>query len=111
MLGILFVYFVGKYFYKLAEEYKQNKWLFAILSIVMYYVGTAIGGLIIGTLSLLFGFSVDWENQLLMSLIAIPFGFGSCWLFYYLLNKNWQNKAQIEVETIDNIGENSDSLL
>jgi len=110
MLGFLFIYLIGKYFYKLADEYKQNKWLFAILSIIVYYVGTAIGGLIIGSLSLLFGFTVDWDNQLLMSLIALPFGFGTCWLFYFLLKKNWESKAQISIETIDDIGKDNDYL-
>lgn len=109
MIGILFIYLIGKYFYKLAEEYNQNKWLFAILSIVIYYVGTAIGGAIIGVLSLVCGFTVDWDNTILMSLIAIPFGFGTCWLFYYLLKKNWESKIQIEIETIDDIGKNQDS--
>ncbi len=109
MLGLLFIYFIGKYFYKLAEEYKQNKWLFAILSIVVYYAGTAIVGAIIGILSLIFGFHVDWNDELLMVLIALPSGFGSCWLFYYLLKRNWQGKVQIETESIDSIGKEDDN--
>ena len=35
MLGLVLLYWIGKYFYKLAEEYDKSKWGFAILGLVL----------------------------------------------------------------------------
>ena len=48
MLGLLLLYFVGKYFYNLAKEYNKSNWGFAILGIVVYYGGIIIFSFIIG---------------------------------------------------------------
>lgn len=110
MLSILFIIFVGKFFYKLAEKYKQNKWLFGILGVAMYYVGSLIGGLVLGTLTVLFNFEIDWDNQMLMTIIAIPFGFATCWFFYYLLKRSWRKIAIKPIESIDDIGKDIDEI-
>lgn len=104
MLGILVIFFIGKYFYQLAEKYNQNKILFGILGAAMYYVGTAIVGITLGISSVFFGFDIDWDNTLLMGFIGLPFGLLSCWLFYYLLEKNWKKKEVKPLENIDDIG-------
>ena len=36
MIGLIFLYFVSKAFYRLAELYKQNKWLYGILGVVVF---------------------------------------------------------------------------
>lgn len=110
MLAILFIIFIGKFFYKLAEKYNQNKWLFGILGIAMYYVGSMIGGAIVGLMSVLLEFEIDWENQILMTFIAIPFGFAACWLFYYLLERTWKKNQEIPVENIEDIGKDIDEI-
>ena len=51
MLGIVLIYWLGKYFYQLAEKYNQNKWLYAILGIVVYYVSQLFFGFVLGILS------------------------------------------------------------
>lgn len=104
MLGILFIYFIGKFFYKLAEEFKQNKWLYTILGIVVYYVGTGIAGAILGLCDLFFGLNINWDDTILMSLIALPFGAASVGLFYYLLKKKWKSEQIIPEDEILNIG-------
>lgn len=104
MLGILVIFFIGKYFYQLAEKYNQNKLLFAILGVVTYYAGGAIAGLILGIASVFFGFEIDWDNTLLMGIIGLPIGLLSCWLFYYLLEKKWKKKQIKPLESIDDIG-------
>ena len=76
----------------------------------MYYVGSMIGGAIVGFLSVLLEFEVDWENQILMTFIAIPFGFGTCWLFYYLLETNWKKNQIKPTENIDDIGKDIDEI-
>ncbi len=113
MLGILLIFFIGNYFYKLAKKFNQNKWLFAILGIVIYYVGTLIGGFIFGLLDALVGLGIDWDNTLILSLIAIPFGIGAAVLFYYILNKKWSKSVVLvesEIQESENIGKDTDAL-
>ncbi|CAM4149018.1 MULTISPECIES: hypothetical protein [Flavobacterium] len=104
MLGILVIFFIGKYFYQLAEKYNQNKLLFAILGVVAYYVGGAIAGVVLAIFSMIIEFEVDWDNTLLMGILGLPAGLLSCWLFYYLLEKNWKKKEVKPLENIDDIG-------
>lgn len=51
MLGILLLFFIGKYFYKLAEKFKKSQWGYTILGVVTYYGGTIIFGLAFGIIS------------------------------------------------------------
>ena len=110
MLGILFIYFIGKYFYDLAIFHDKNKWLFAILGVVSYYAGGLLGGLLLGLFSVLLSIEIDWNNDVLMNLLAIPFGFGTTYLFYHLLKKKWSSDVKIE-ESIDDIGKNNEQSL
>ena len=105
MLGLLFIYFIGKYFYELANQFNKNKWLFVILGILSYYSGAFIGGIILGLISLIFSIEIDWENQVLMNAIAIPFGFGITYLLYFLLKRKWNSEIKLE-DSIDDIGAN-----
>jgi glycopeptide antibiotics resistance protein len=107
MFGVLFLYFIGKYFFKLAEDNNQNKWLYAILSIVIFYVGSFFGGIVLGIIFLLFDFDYDWDNDKANSIIAIPFGFLADYLFYIILKKKWQSKIEIQDE-IQDIGKKSE---
>ncbi|MCK7589955.1 hypothetical protein M0G43_05155 [Subsaxibacter sp. CAU 1640] len=108
MLGILLIYFIGKYFYKLAEEFNKNKWLFAILGVVVYYVGTFIGGILIGILDEIVGIGFDWDNNLALGLIALPFGIAAAYLFHYLLKANWEKSVVIVEDEIQDIGKQID---
>lgn len=104
MLGIILIIFIGKHFFKLAESYNKNKWLYAILGIVSYYAGSAIGGIIIGLLSELFGWYLDFDNNLILIAIAIPFGLGTVALFHYLLKKNFEQNKPEPIQSIEDIG-------
>lgn len=88
MLGIIFLYFIGKYFYTLAEKFDKNKWLYAILGVIVYYVGTFIGGVVLGILDGLLDIGFDWDNSLVLGLIALPFGIATAYLFHYILKSN-----------------------
>jgi hypothetical protein len=105
MLGFLFIYFIGKYFYELANQFNKNKWLFVILGILSYYSGAFIGGIILGLISLIFAIEIDWDNQILMNAIAIPFGLGITYLLYFLLKRKWNSEIKLE-DSIDDIGAN-----
>ncbi|MGJ8593452.1 MAG: hypothetical protein ACSHXF_12950 [Aquaticitalea sp.] len=90
MLGLIFLHFIGKYFYKLAEEFNRNKWLFAILGIVIYYIGTFIGGIILGLLDEFVELGFNWDNNVALALVVLPFGLGATYLFYYILKRQWK---------------------
>jgi uncharacterized membrane protein YfcA len=109
MLGFLLFYFIGKYFYKLAEDHQENKWLYAIIGVAVYYAGTGVGGLILGFVFLLTNINFDWDNTVLTSLIAIPFGLCADYLFYIVLRKMWSKKENAKDE-INEIGIENDNL-
>lgn len=104
MLSILFLYFIGKYFYKLAERFNKNKWLFAITGIVIYYVGTFIGGVVLAILDWLLELDFDWENSVSLSFIALPFGIATSYLFYFILKKQWEKTFVLVEDEIQDIG-------
>ena len=100
MLGLLLIYFIGKYFYELAGQYKKGPWLYAILGVISYYVGTFIGGFVIAILYEMFSTS-SFEDipDMGLSLIALPFGLVTCWLFYILLKRQWAGNTATLTES------------
>lgn len=103
MLGLLLIYFIGKAFYELAHDYKKSRWGFAILGIISYYTGTFLGGIILGIIGALANsnFPQDLPN-IVLSLLAIPFGLLTCWVFYKILVGQWNKKEQFKnYETLD----------
>ena len=108
MLGLVFLYFIGKYFYKLAEKFNEKKWLYAILGIGVYYVGTFIGGIILGIIDGLTNIDFDWENDIALGLIALPFGIAATFIFYYILKKHWEKSIVFKEDEIQDIGKLSE---
>jgi Ni/Fe-hydrogenase subunit HybB-like protein len=91
MLTILFIYFVGKKFYTLAETKHKNKWLFTIIGLASYYAGLAIGGFILGALLEIFASGgVNSFSDFALSLMAIPFGLIACFGLYWIFKNAWQ---------------------
>ncbi len=105
MLGILLIYFIGKYFFDLALESGKTKtmqWVFAVLGVVVYYAGSFIGGMLIA----IFGyatdlFDVETMNDLIISILALPFGVLACWGFYMILKKNWKKERETFINDDD----------
>lgn len=110
MLGILLILAIGNYFYKLAQKFNQNKWLYAILGIVSYYFGAiVVGGIILGIfIELVLSSSIDNYSDLFFSLMALPFGILTTCLFYFLLRKKWKKSVVIVKDEIQDIGKNID---
>ncbi|XCF05671.1 hypothetical protein ABI125_13210 [Tamlana crocina] len=106
MLGILLIYFIGKRFYDLAEEYNQSKWLYAILSIVIYYVSGAVVLAIVAILDMrIFGWGFDW-NSFGINLLSLPVGLLTLWGFYTLLENRWKKSVVVVKDEIGDIGKN-----
>jgi predicted membrane protein len=103
MLGLIFIYWIGKYFYRLAEKFNQNKWLFAILGVVVYYSSQFIFGVLIAIFNEYLVLGLDLDNVFLV-LIGIPIGLLFTYLFYFLLDRNWKKNEVQYKETIQDIG-------
>ncbi|WP_405296668.1 hypothetical protein [Algibacter sp. Ld11] len=105
MLGLVLLYWIGKYFYKLAEVYNKSQWGFAILGIVVYYAGIVIFAFALGIIAeLVAPGAIDGVNDTLLGIIMLPFGLLSAYLLYKYLEKTWEkNKPNTDV-MIDEIG-------
>jgi len=104
MLGILLIFFIGKYFYELAQDYYKHRWLYGILGIAVYYLGTMIGGFIVAILSELFLWDLNFESTLTLTFIAFPSGLLFAGVFYFLLKRNWNNSVVEVKDEIQDIG-------
>ncbi|MFV0564341.1 MAG: hypothetical protein ACK5NB_00765 [Flavobacteriaceae bacterium] len=105
MLGLLLIYFIGKRFYDLATEFNQNKWLFAILSVIIYYVAGFILGIVLFVLDVyIFNWDIDWDNNFGINLLGIPAGLLAVWGFYTILENRWKKTTTIIKDEVDNIG-------
>ena len=104
MFSILFIYFIGKRFYDLAEAYKQNKWAYAVLGILIYFAAGFILGLGLGVLDLFFDWQIDWDRNSILKVISIVIGVLAVWGFHVFLKKRWAG-LQLPIEDdIDAIG-------
>ena len=105
MLGILLIYFIGKRFYDLSVEHQKNKWLFAILGVVTYYV---IGWIFIFIIALLdvyvFYWDFDWDSSFGINLLFVPAGLLAVWGLYILLENNWKKSVVVIKDEINDIG-------
>ena len=95
MLSILFLYFIGKFFFDLAKNNGKNKWLFAVLGIVSYYAGTAIAGVIFGLLAAfeVTEFFVN-SSDIALAVMVLPIGLLTSWIFYKILESNWSKQPK-----------------
>lgn len=97
MLGLVLLYWIGKYYYKLAEKYNRSRWGFAILGIATYYFGIIFFGLIIAVILEILA-PVFFENlsELAFSLLSLPLGIFSTYSLYKLIEKRWEQKYVIQ---------------
>jgi len=110
MLGFILIFFIGKYFYELAQNYYKHRWLYAILGVVVYYAAGAIFGLIIGLADVLIGLNINWENTLGLNLLGIPIGIAADYAFYVLLKRKWEKEVVLPKDEIMDIGKPTEDL-
>jgi amino acid transporter len=102
MLGLVLVYFIGKKFHELANDYEKSPWPFAILGVATYYAGTFLFGLLLGiTLEIFSPGTLEGMHDFVLGLIAIPFGLFSCWGLYYLLRRIWEGQRVDAMESME----------
>lgn len=105
MLGLILLYFIGKKFYELADEFEKSKWGFAILGIAFYYIGGLSLLFILGILFEVFSPGSVSGNEYSYSLFVIPFGLLTVYLLYIYLEKKWKRETPEIDNLIDKIGE------
>jgi membrane protein DedA with SNARE-associated domain len=111
MLGLLLLYWIGKYHYRLAGEYDKSQWGFTILGIVTYYAGTFVFGLILGTaVEIISPGYWDNFNEMLFSLLMLPFGILSTYLWYKYLENSWKNNKTDPLINSNELEENSETI-
>ncbi len=99
MLGLLLIYWIGNYFYKLARKYKRNEWGYAIFGVAAYYIGGFALSFLVGIVAeVISPGSVENISDLALELMSIPFGLISCYLFYDYLEQNWHKKKLAETD-------------
>lgn len=103
MLGFVFLYWIGKYFYQLAQKFNKNKWLYAILGLAIFYGSQIIGAVLIAIISEIFDLGIDFEG-VIINLVGILIGGIACYLFYLLLEKVWKRDVIIIKDSIQDIG-------
>lgn len=105
MLSIFFIYFIGKQFFNLAEEFNKSKWGIAILGVISYYAGQVLFViLILISDELLNTAFLTTTNESTVNLIGIPIGILSCVGLYFLLRNNWRKNGKPEENLIEEIG-------
>lgn len=111
MLGLLLLYWIGKYFYKLAEEYNKSQWGFAVLGVITYYAGTFFSGVFIGIATEIIspGYWDDF-NEMLFGVMMIPFGLLSAYILYKILESSWKRSAAEKLFDPFEVKENSETI-
>lgn len=107
MLGILLIYYIGKRFYELADTYEKHKWVYAITSVVMYYLSGIVIITLLVILDDLFFWGFDWDTRFGMNLLSIPVGLLAVWLLYNGLEKRWKKSTAKFEDEIQDIGKNT----
>lgn len=100
MLGLFFIYFIGKAFYTLSEEFGKSKWLYAILGVLSYYTGTFIGGIIVGIVYHLQGGDIETISEAIFTVVGLVIGGLTCWGFYAFLKHKWNRTPILEDNSI-----------
>lgn len=104
MLGLVLLYWIGKHFYKLAEEYRKSQWGFTILGIIAYYGGIVFFSFTLGiVLEIISPGYVESINEFVFGILMIPFGLLTCYLLYLYLEKTWKRKTSDLRERINEI--------
>lgn len=107
MLGLVFIYFCGKYFYELAIEHNKNKYLYAFLGVLSYYGSMLLYGFIYGIFLAIYDIdSLEKmeSNSTMLTLILIPFGILTAVIFHKFLEKKWSsNPKKADFEVLDDV--------
>jgi len=90
-LWYIFIFYIGFYFYRLAENYNRNKWLYGAFGILFYFVGFFVHPLYVR-------FFVDEEfdkyDISIVSIKSLITGFLFVFILFHLLDFIWKKKEK-----------------
>lgn len=100
-LGYILIFYIGFYFFRLAENHHKNKWLFGFLGIAIYFFG-----LVMYPLYIRFFNTIELEEFKLTLVSFKSFTVGLVFVFigFQLLNIIWSRKKKVNKKEIDKIG-------
>lgn len=111
MLGLILIYWLGKKFYTLAEDFDKSKWGYAILGVVVYYSGIIAFAVIAAVfVEIVSSGYLDTMNERLFDLACLPFGLLSSYLLFKYLEKTWKKEDPRNNNSIDEIGRSQEKL-
>jgi hypothetical protein len=97
MLGLFLIFFIGKWFYKLALDYNKNEWGYAVLGVISFYAGCFIGGILIAIIVSLTHVSIlNTISRIVLEFLLLPFGFIGCWVFHKQLVLQWNKHPSVK---------------
>lgn len=96
MLGLLPLYFIGKYYYELAHSYNRSRWGYAFLGVGVTLASQIVLGFIIGVIAVGTDNYSLLENELLINLSAIAFSILTATVVYRILKSNWEKKPKTD---------------
>ena len=101
LLSYIILFYVGFYFYRLAENHKKNKWLFGLIGILFYFLSVFIY-----LCYLFFFYSEELSVMELASVSLKSFlvGLFGVFILFQVLSFVWSRKKKIDKKEIDKIG-------
>lgn len=94
MIGLLLIYFIGKSFYSLAEQFNKSKWGFAVLAVAAFYASQFLLGILVGIYAELSGNYSLLENSIGLNLFGLLFAALCVTGLYYILKNAWSKKKR-----------------
>ncbi|MES2588173.1 MAG: hypothetical protein V4622_04280 [Bacteroidota bacterium] len=89
MLGLIPLYFIGRYFFQLAHEHDRSPWGFALLGVGISIVTQILIGFFIGLFIVFTNNHQLMDNLFLTTILPLTLPLGIVFLVYKLLEKNW----------------------
>lgn len=99
----IFLFYVGFYFYRLAENHKKNKWVFAILGLITFFFGNFLYVLYFRLFN---GEDVDELTFPKVGEKSFLLGFIFAFILFQILSTVWNSKKRKRNNEVDKIGEN-----
>ncbi|MFT6244027.1 MAG: protein-S-isoprenylcysteine O-methyltransferase Ste14 [Salibacteraceae bacterium] len=106
MLGLLIIYWVGKWYFTLAEKHNKSKWLYAVLGALVYVTILITSPFLVVLIAFLVGADGTLElPQITLSLMGILIGLIATWALRAILKRQWENTLEApEGELLDDRG-------
>lgn len=101
-LGYIFDFYVGFYFFRLAENHQKNKWLFGFLGIIFFVIAYFAYILYCKFMN---SEEFNMDNLPFIGIKAFFVSLISLIIVFQILNFVWSKKGSVKEDSIDKIGE------